>query len=474
MLSLLGVGAVFTAAKSAKAQSEVGGANMTEAQIQRRLLRRITYGATEDDVKLIKTMGYEAYLEWQLNPDAIDDTACDNAVGWYSTVFFDERNLFKVREDVAKHELVAATILRATMSKRQLYQRMVEFWTDHLNIYFDKVGVLKVVHDRDVIRKHALGNFRTMLMANMKSPAMLVYLDNQDSYKTNPNQNLAREFFELHSLGVNGGYTQADVLGFAKCLTGWTVRLWPWDAPDIGKFIFDKSMHYNGTKTVLGREILSDGWIKDGETVITLASGRKNTGRFLAKKLCRFFLGFEPDTALVEEIASEFIATSGDIKAMLRIVLRRQNIMAAPLMMKRPFHYTIGLLRQTKATVGSLGVIRDELYEMGQHPFEWPPPNGYPHASGYWIPQLLPRWNFSYRLFFRELEKNTIVRANIVKDAVTLEEVLARINSVFFAGEMNGSSRTAIRAALVDDATALSRSLNACSLAVTLPGYEKC
>lgn len=470
MLSLLGVGAALGAASVARAQAE---GELSETQLQKRLLRRITYGPTEADVREIKEMGYDAYLEAQLAYEAIDDTACETAAAWYSTINFDVHTLFKVRVDVAKHELSYATVLRALKSKRQLYQRMVEFWTDHFNVYFDKVGVLKVVHDRDVIRKHALGNFRQMLMANTKSPAMLVYLDNEPSTKESPNQNLARELMELHTLGVNGGYTQKDVIEVAKCLTGWTTILWPEDDKNVGKFFFNKTMHHNGDKVVLGKLIPSGGWVTDGETVVKMLGARMNTGRNLARKLCKFFLGYETP-ALVEEIATVFVDTLGDIKSMLRIVLRQDNVAAAPLMMKRPFHYTMGMLRQAKAKVDNTWLIREILYEMGQHPFEWAPPNGYPAPSPYWAANLLPRWNLPYRLFYRDLYLIAVKRDDIFKTALTVEDALARINAVFYQGEMTSKAKTAIREQLIDDASAFNRSMQAAAVACTLPGYQKC
>jgi uncharacterized protein (DUF1800 family) len=471
VLSLLTAGATFASAGLASAQAE---GELSESQLQKRLLRRITYGPTESEVRDIKEIGYDAYLESQLNYEAIDDSACEAAAAWYSTINFDVHTLFKVRVDVAKHELSYATVLRALKSKRQLYQRMVEFWTDHFNVYFDKVGVLKVVHDREVIRQHALGNFRQMLMANTKSPATLVYLDNEPSTKEAPNQNLARELMELHTLGVNGGYTQRDVIEVAKCLTGWTTILWPEDDKNVGKFVFNKTMHHNGDKVVLGKSIPSGGWITDGETVVRMLGARLNTGKNLARKLCRFFLGYEPSQALVDEIASAFVQSQGDIKTMLRIVLRKDNVAAAPLMMKRPFHYTMGMLRQAKAKVDNTWLIREILYEMGQHPFEWAPPNGYPHASAYWTANLLPRWNLPFRLFYRDLDLISVKRDSIFGPAATVEEVLARINAAFFQGEMTSKAKAAIRLQLIDDASALNRAMQAAAMACTLPGYQKC
>jgi hypothetical protein len=472
LLALLTAGAV-AAAKSASAQSDKTG-DLSDAALKRRLLRRMTYGPLPEDVTKINALGYDGWLDYQLNYETIDDSACENAVAWYSTVFFSERDLFKVIPSVAEHEITVATMIRAVMSKRQLYQRMCEFWTDHFNILFEKVGVLKVVHDRDVIRKHALGNFKDMLMANTKSPATLVYLDNDPSSKENPNQNLAREMMELHSVGVHGGYTQTDVKQVARCITGWTAVLWPQDAPDIGKFKFDKYLHAGGTKVVYGVTIPAGGGIAEGEKVVRILGNRRACAEFIATKLFRFFLGYEPTEAQVDQVANIYVETDGEIKPMVKAVLSQANIQLTSLMLKRPFHFSMGLLRQTQASVSSYYPLRDWLYALGQHPFNWAAPNGYPAAATYWRGGLLSRWNFGIHLFANEIDSVKLAKKDYLRSAVLLEDVLHRINDMLFQGELSTGDKNLLRSVLVSDDLALGKATKAFGLATTLPGYQKC
>jgi len=471
-MAALMAGAFLGTAAIAKGQST--STNPAEGALRLRLLRRTSYGPLPDEVALSKQMGYDAYLNYQLNYESIDDTAAEQAAAFYSTINFSVRDLFKVREDVAKDDLAEATIVRALLSKRQLYQRMVEFWTDHFNVFFDKVGVLKVVHDRDVIRKYALGNFPQMLMANTLSPATLVYLDNQESSKASPNQNLAREMMELHSVGVNGGYTQNDVINVARCLTGCTVRQWPEYALDIGQFVFDKTNHYNGVKSFMGKTIAAGGGIKDIQTVVNTLAAKRSTGRFLGTKLCRFFLGYEPGEALVESLADIYQNTGGEIKPMVQAVLAQGNLAAAPLMVKRPFHYTIGLLRQSQAQMTYIWPIREVLYSMGQHPFEWAPPNGYPVAQPYWAGGLLARWNFSFQLFYKEIDYLKVAPTSIIKTATTRDDVLDRIIRALYLGEMNAKTKAAVYDALESDDRATARATKALAYAAAMPGYQQC
>jgi uncharacterized protein (DUF1800 family) len=471
LLALFGAGALVTMARAQSEKTE----SLSPAQLRNRFLRRTSYGPLEREVTKATQMGYDAYLEYQLDYEAIDDSQSEHEIEWYSTVFWSVRDLFKAREDVVAHELAAATILRAVWSKRQLYQRMVEFWTDHFNIHQDKVGVLKTVHDRDVIRRHALGNFRDLLMANAKSPAMLLYLDNTSSSRESPNQNLAREIMELHSLGTNGGFTQDDVIAMSKCLTGWTTVLWPYDAENVGQFYYDRTMHHNGPKTFLGKEFPSGQGIKDGEQAVNMLSIRRACGKLLGRKLCLYFLGHLPSEELENEIADVFGSTKGDIKSMLRVVLRQDNLAASPLTLKRPFHYAMGLIRHSAATISGVWSVQEMLNQLGQHPFAWAPPNGYPMEASRWRTGMLARWNAAYEVFAdQEVDDLHVTRAALLKDANRLDSVLDRIDKVMLMNEMTTKNRDYIRNALGSNATAVGKSLNGFAIAATLPGYQKC
>jgi Protein of unknown function (DUF1800) len=188
------------------------------------LINRITMGWTPEEQLLADTLGYHGYLEYHLNHTAIDDSAMNQRLAPYTLLNAPPYYLKGFNASIVTNQLCQATFIRATYSKRQLFERMVEFWTDHLNIDIKKEDNpwIKLIDDRDVIRAHALGNFEALIIASARSPSMLQYLDNGISVVGNPNENYARELMELHTMGVSGGYTQHDVVEVARAFTGWS------------------------------------------------------------------------------------------------------------------------------------------------------------------------------------------------------------------------------------------------------------
>ncbi|MBE7530684.1 MAG: DUF1800 domain-containing protein [Chloroflexi bacterium] len=370
-----------------------------------RLLNRAGYGPRPGDLERVAAMGLVAYLEEQLNPEAIDDTAVDLLLRSLTLYHMDASQLVEQDEEDAAVELITATIWRALNSKRQMYEAMVEFWSDHFNIYLRKnrfMPLLKMIDDRDVIRPHALGKFRDLLAASAHSPAMLVYLDNQENSKDAPNENYARELLELHTLGVHAGYTQKDVQEVARILTGWTVQR---NGRRKGQFTFNPDQHDGGPKTVLGQTIRGD----DGETevaaLLELLATHPATAHFIATKLARRFVADEPPAALVNRIAQTYQETDGDIKAMLRVLFLSEEFASAPPKLKRPYTYLLSVLRALHADLRPTRnrAVGRVLAQMGQLPFHWPPPDGYPDDSAAWAGNLLPRWNVALAMLHGEL-----------------------------------------------------------------------
>jgi uncharacterized protein (DUF1800 family) len=272
---------------------------------------------------------------------------------------------------------------------------MVEFWSDHFNIYAYKGDgpQLKVVDDRQTIRRHALGRFRDLLGASARSAAMLGYLDNTSNRRGKPNENYARELMELHTLGVHGGYTQRDVQEVARCLTGWTSA----DHWRRGEFVFDTGAHDDGVKRVLGETIPAGGGVADGERVLDIVAAHPATAAHISRKLCIRFLGDAPDT-VVGPMAETFRKSSGDIREVLRVLLTPENIAAAPPILKRPFDLVVSALRAFDADTDGGAGLHERLEAMGQPIFGWPMPNGYPEKPQAWTGALLPRWNFCLAL----------------------------------------------------------------------------
>lgn len=379
-----------------------------------RLLNRVAYGPRPGEVARVASLGAGAYVEEQLSPETLDEEAILtvrlHALG--DSLDPDTGLLF----DEDDHRLVAAlrqsAILRAVYSRRQLQERMVEFWTDHFNIYaFKGQGPqLKVVDDRETIRKHALGHFRDILGASARSAAMLGYLDNSSNRKGVPNENYARELMELHTLGVHGGYTQRDVKQVARCLTGWTTEK-HWHR---GRFYFDAAAHDDGAKTVLGLTIPAGGGVADGERVLDLLAGHPATARHLARKLCIHFLG-APSDAWISRLARVFQQSGGDIKATLRPLLLSADLLHSPPILKRPLDYAVSALRAFNTdTDGGTGVQR-HLEAMGQPLFAWPMPDGFPEAARSWTGALIPRWNFALALAGKKIENTTLDAAALAQ-----------------------------------------------------------
>ncbi len=369
-------------------------------------LNRITFGARVEERARFAEIGLQAYIEEQLDFEIINDFACDLQLSTFKTIKMEANELEGISNQLfdgydrekAPNELRQATFLRQLYSKRQLYEVMVEFWSDHFNIFMDKEKefFLKTVDDREVIRKHALGNFRDLVWASAHSPAMMIYLDNQANEKSHPNENYARELMELHTLSVNGGYSQKDVMELARCLTGWNVKEHFW----LGDFVFKEDLHDTGEKNVLGLSIQPSG-IKEAEQVIEVLVKHPSTAKFICTKLVRRFIADNPPEQLIEKATQNFLNTNGDIKSVLRVILLDGLPLAQP-KYKRPVNFLLSALRMLNVETDGIA-LREYLVRMGQLYFNWPTPDGYPDTSDAWQGNLMPRWQFAFALIRNEL-----------------------------------------------------------------------
>ncbi len=360
-----------------------------------RLVRRITNGITEEEMDRARSLGFKRYLDYHLDYTKIDDSAVETFVTTnYPFLSREGVDLFREDRNAVQNQLIDAWVYRAAFSKRQLYERMVHFWNDHFTIYYPKVLYLKVLDDRDVVRKHALGTFPDILRASAHSPAMLEYLDNTRSRNRNVNQNYARELMELHTLGVDGGYTQTDVEEVTRCLTGWTIQ-------GRGVFYFDPSGHDFTQKVVLGRTIpampasAGAAGIQDGETVLNILLEHPSTAKFISTKMIRWLLQYDPPAALVNKVAATFTRTGGDIPSMIRDIVTPANLMAAPAKYRQPYQLVLASLRATQPTVINIAAVsRGGLNTLGQPLYQWEDPDGYPDNIEWWAGLILQRWNF--------------------------------------------------------------------------------
>jgi hypothetical protein len=360
------------------------------------VLNRVTWGARPEDIAKIRELGIEGYLEWQLNPDVIDDPLVNQFLEQNNVLMANEQDMRRAADEDYNNLFQPSLwgrLQRAIYSERQLFEKMVEFWTDHFNVPIPDLLVEKALDDRDVVRKHALTNFRELLFESAKSPAMLIYLDTFNSAKENPNENYARELMELHTLGVEGGYTEQDVKEVARCFTGWTLRdNWK------GRFFFDKNMHDDGEKTVLGQRIAAGRGIEDGLQVLDILATHPSTAKFISYKLCRRFVSDQPGEDVVQAATQTFTDTGGDIKSVLRTVLTSEVFMKSKgQKFRRPMDAVVAMVRTLTPAVqvNDYWTLMYWLELMGHRPYHWYPPNGYPDAAGAWLNSngLLHRWN---------------------------------------------------------------------------------
>lgn len=479
-------------------QSAVGGASGGTSQAQPkpdprndvlvRLVQRITQGLDPLDVAHARTLGYDAYLEEQLDHLAIDDSALDARLAPLTTLGMSPRELvegYGMNTFQPVLELQKATLLRSLYSKRQLFERTCEFWTDHFNVHYGK-GIVWALHgqfDRDAIRANALGSLHDLLVASATSPAMLTYLDNWLNYAGAPQENYARELLELHSMGASSGYTEGDVHEVARCFTGWTLDFSPTSNDYLG-FRFRPGLHEPGSKLVLGNVIdeqPSAGWA--GFRVLEILCARPETARHVVGELISWFLTPTPPPELVEANAQLFLDSSGDIKPVLRSILARENMRwASPVLapkFRRPFHFLNALLRTLHAQVTDAGPLVEHLASMGQAPHDWPTPAGYPDSVEAWGSSLLPRWTFASELLAGHVPGVMISTASLlayleVAGPLDRPGLAQRVNRKLLADSLSREEERLVQE-LVDSSSGpfgWQQVSEVIALAVSMPGFQ--
>lgn len=463
------------------------------------VLNRLGYGPRPGDVARVRAMGVDRWITLQLTPDKIDDRVADRALARYqaldastadivqaSRAAQQARRANKAQEGSADtasqaraanrrrggdpdaralqqramapvRELESATLTRAVLSNRQLYEQMVNFWENHFSVFVGKGQTRSylLAYDRDVIRPHALGKFRDLLGAVAHSPAMLFYLDNWESQADSThstlaangrvvsatqrravmdrmangrgnrlpprirslppdqrqqalarlqkagtrglNENYGRELMELHTLGVDGGYTQQDVIEVARCLTGWSIN------PRTGAFVFRPEWHDADAKVVLGHRIPAGRGEEDGEQVLDILASSPATARFIARKLVVHFVSDSPPPALVERAAQTYLKTDGDIREVLRTIVTSPEFFsnaAYRAKVKTPFEVVASGLRVMNAVPDTTARLAGLVALLGQPEFGRLTPDGWPDRADAWMNTgaILNRINFGLLL----------------------------------------------------------------------------
>jgi uncharacterized protein (DUF1800 family) len=379
-------------------------------------------------------------------------------------------------------ELHASRILRAVYSERQLQEVMVDFWTNHFNVFAGKGADrwLLPSYDRDTIRPNALSKFSTLLQATAQSPAMLFYLDNFQSVSPNANanrgrgllqqlraeqrpqqqrrginENYARELMELHTLGVDGGYTQKDVQEVARCFTGWTIfqprggaaavnaMMGEGARRNAGTFFFNQRVHDDGEKIVLGQKIPAGGGIKDGLMVLDILAHHPSTAKFIATKLVRHFVSDNPPQALVDRAAATFTKSDGDIRETLKTIFFSKEFNSTEsyrAKIKRPFELVVSAMRTLGAETNGGPQTHQWIARMGEPLYGFQTPNGYSDAAESWVNTgaLLERMNFGLALANNRIPGTRVNLSTLNGDqAKVMDEYLKTL----LAGEISSATR---------------------------------
>jgi len=340
-------------------------------------------------------------------------------------------------QQIIINDLMEGKLLRAIYSTHQLEEVLVDFWYNHFNVFLEKGldRVLVTSYERDAIRPYVLGKFKDMLQATAEHPAMSFYLDNWQSaangspsfgnQKRGLNENYARELLELHTLGVDGGYTQQDIIEVARCFTGWSLR-----QPRQGNgFQFIERAHDKGEKTVLGVKIPAGGGKEDGMKVLDILLHHPSTARFLSKKLAMRFVSDDPPKELIDRMAKTYKDTDGDLKAMMRSMFTSKEFWsegAFNAKMKSPLEMVVSAVRATGAEVITPFSLVQQLQQLGQPLYRKIEPTGYSSANAEWTNSaaLLARMNFALALAQNKVPGLKVDTSKFTKAAVA--DVIAR------------------------------------------------
>lgn len=577
-------------------RAEVRGPKpLTDDQKVLHVLNRLGFGARPGDVEKVKAIGLKKYIDQQLDPGSIADPVAESKVKQLDAFGMSTAELFAkypnpgallqqiegraaqnrnqnrnqnqsaptpqdpsqmteaqqrerremLQELYRKYDLrpaqqlvpqiVANRVLRAVYSERQLQEVMVDFWQNHFNVYSGKAAVRWYIpsYERDVLRKHALGNFRDLVVGTAQHPAMLFYLDNFESVSPNSgqqprnqavakmqeiirsggrvptqlrerikqqqnltddqldqrirqfqtslqqanrrgiNENYARELMELHTLGVDGGYTQKDIIEVAKCFTGWTIadargyrraaaatiqgteeqrlaRLQRQagipDDVESGQFYFNSRWHEGGAKTVLGQKI-EEGGVRDGLKVIDLLVAHPSTAQHLARKLAVRFVSDKPSDGLVNRIAEAFRKSKGDIRTTLRALFSDKEFFAPEnyrAKIKSPFELAVSSIRVLCGDTDARPALVAMLNKLGEVPYGYQAPTGYPDTAEDWVNAgaLLERLNFAIAIASNRIPGTRV-------DLKTFESkdtpaILDRAISVILGGEISSATKATL------------------------------
>ncbi len=481
-----------------------------ERRLAVHVLNRLAFGPRPGEIEEVQRLGWEAWARKQLDPASVDDSdlhaslahhfpslgmSLAQAYRVYQPDYqgqqpsAEEMRMRHMMRGRIKDELKHAVLYRAVYSERQFQEVIAEFWRNHFNIDHNKGEVEYQAnhYEQHVLRAHAFGRFEDMLMASAKHPAMLIYLDNvvsqkplaeherrmierferRSTYRFNPyidqlqrqrglNENYARELMELHTLGVDNGYTQHDVTELARVLTGWTAG---WQRGRGGEmeygFLFAHDLHDEGRKRVMGAAFRWADGVRAGEMVIRALARHPNTARFISWKLCRYLVNDHPPEALVERVAGVFQRTGGHLPSVYRAIVFSDEF-ADPANIgakfKTPFEFTVSALRASGARLQHPSATLYSLEMQGQPIYGCVDPPGYYDQAEAWLDPgaLLYRWEYALKLARDEAPGVRLDEALLPRlRAMRAQEKVSTLDTELLGGALDDRSRAALEA--VDD-----------------------
>jgi uncharacterized protein (DUF1800 family) len=416
----------------------------------RHILERLSFGVTSEQIRQVDTEGIEAYIQSQLNPQLVSESSrLDEHLAQLDLDLIKQKpsklhqkmlanikkrknsqlslkrqeqiqeQAIRINKEV-RDQATYAQLATAIYSNRQLQEVMVDFWFNHFNVFGAKSAINVWLNDyENVLRTHALGNFRDLLEVTATHPAMLLYLDNQLNTAPNSpgargvyhglNENYARELMELHTIGVDGGYTQDDIIALARIFTGWSFNYRSKTDSKNG-FFFKNNRHDQGEKIFLGHKITANGQ-QEGEQALDILATHPATARFISYKLAQYFVSDRPPETLVDNLAEKFLASNGNIKVVLDTLIHSPEFNDPSYYkqkFKTPYQYIVSLARMSEVQQPDFKQIKGMLNQLSMPMYLCIPPTGYKNTQEAWLnPQsMLQRIGFATAIANGSLNKD--------------------------------------------------------------------
>ena len=398
------------------------------------LLNRLGFGPRPGDLEKVNLLGIDGYIEWQLSPESIaEPRELQQQIGQLEALQLNTLELYRKFGPPSKkknmnpnneggdrkrpyqilQEAAQGRIMRAVASPRQLEEVMVDFWFNHFNIFARDLNRLWAgSYEQEAIRPYAMGSFRQLLGATARHPAMLFYLDNWlNTAPDSPgargrfrglNENYARELLELHTLGVDGGYTQDDVIVLARIFTGWGFPPQKKGSRYGGEFYFDESRHDFRQKVLLGQTISGQG-IAEGEAALDILANHPATAKHISYKLAQYFVADDPPQSLVHTLSRRFLETQGDIRAVLETLFQSDefwDLQFEQAKFKTPYQYIVSSLRASNTEINNYQRILGSFNQLAMPIYQCRTPDGYQQTQDTWLSPdaMLRRISFAIAL----------------------------------------------------------------------------